>query len=274
MTIENLKLPKARIVAGNPTKWEQSVDYHTKQKKSDKNGQPLFQNWVNLAIPKQDFVNQVWPQMVQEAAKVYPNAANVHPDQYLSDRFAWKVIDGDSALTPENSKIPYNQREGYPGHYVIKVSTYAFCPDTVVYQNGAYRKLEDGQIKTGDYVITSIRLEAHADKNGGLYWNPNIYELVELGTAISSGEGGGDPNKLLGDASVRTHAGFTGQLPVAGATIQPVPQIPPQPVTMQGFPQQPVAPVAMPQPTGLPQGFPGATGASPISPSIPGMPQR
>lgn len=259
MTIENLKLPKARIVSGNPARWEQAKDYHTKQPKLDKNGNPLMQNWVHVAIPKQDFINEVWPQMVQEAATKYPNATQIHPDNYLNERFAWKVIDGDSPLCPEGSKVPYNQREGFPGHYIIKLSTYAFCPDTVVFQNGAYRKIDESQVKTGDYIVCSVKLEAHSDKNGGLYWNPNIYELVELGTAISSGEGGGDPNKLLGDASSRT-GGFQGQLPQAGQ------------VTPQVLPQAPVAaPVAylMPrQPTFIPP-MPQAPAAHPSNPIQP-----
>lgn len=259
MTIENLKLPKGRIVSGNPAKWEQAVDYHTKQKKLDKNGNPLMQNWVHVAIPKQDFINEVWPQMVQEAATKYPNATQIHPDNYLNDRFAWKVIDGDSPLCAEGSKVPYNQREGFPGHYIIKLSTYAFCPDTVVFQNGAYRKIDQSQIKTGDYIVCSVKLEAHSDKNGGLYWNPNIYELVELGTAISSGEGGGDPNKLLGDASTRT-GGFQGQLPQAGQVTPQLPQshAPLAPVHTQAAPQMP---------TGLPQQAPAAHPSNQVQPA-------
>lgn len=242
MAIDNLKLPKSRIVSGNTTLWEQAVDYHTKQKKTDKNGNPLMQNWVHLAIPKQDFITHVWPHMVQEAMTKYPNASQIHPDQYLNDRFAWKVIDGDSPLCPEGSKVPYNQREGFPGHYIIKLSTYAFCPDTVVYQNGMYQKVDKSQVKTGYYVVATVKVEAHADKNGGLYWNPNIYELVEIGQVIA-GEGGGDPNKLLGDAGTRTHAGFQGQLPPAGAAPQITPQVTPTPV----YHQQPPVTTHLPQ---------------------------
>lgn len=277
MTIENLKLPKARIVSGNPARWEKAKNYHTKQPKLDKNGQPLFQNWVHLAVPKQEFIDQVWPQMVQEAATKYPNATQIHPDNYLNDRFAWKVIDGDSPLCPDNSKTPYNVREGYPGHYIVKLSTYAFCPDTVVFQNGAYLKIDESQVKTGDYLVCSVKLEAHADKDGGLYWNPNIYELVELGTAISSGEGGGDPNKLLGDASQRT-GGFQGQLPQAGQ-VAPSPQQLPAAPTAAPMPQQASHAPASPQPVQPAHDFvQGAMGVQPTAaqaglPQAPAMPQ-
>lgn len=251
MAIDNLLLPKGRVVSGNPASWEQATDYHTKQVKVDKNGQPLMQNWCHIAIPKADFLAKVWPIMVQEAMKTNPNAANVHPDNYLSDKFAWKVINGDSPMCAEGSKTPYNQREGFPGHYIIKLSTYAFAPGVVVYQNGAYHRLNESQIKTGDYVVASVKLEAHAEKSGGLYWNPNVYELVELGGALSSGESGGNPQTLLGDASTRSYAGFQGTLPVA--TMQ-APAAPVAPPAAPQMPQQmqPMAP-QMPQQMGVPQ---------------------
>jgi hypothetical protein len=265
MAIDNLKLPKARIVSGNPTKWEQASDFHNKQKKLDKNGQPLMQNRVSLAIPKAVFLQEVWPQMIQEVIKVYPHGANLHPDQYLNDRFAWKIIDGDSPQCPQQSKVPYNTREGYAGHYIIKVSTYAFLPETVVFQNGAYRTIQDGQIKTGDYVVCSVKLEVHREKDGGLYWNPNIYELVELGNPIAGGEGGGDPNALLGDASARTHAGFQGALPPAGQQASAMPAIPQM---APGMPMQPQPVPGMP-PMHAPAGVP----AMPMQPQpVPGMP--
>ena len=40
MTVENLRLPVGRIVAGNPTKFDPDVDFYTKQPKLDKNGLP------------------------------------------------------------------------------------------------------------------------------------------------------------------------------------------------------------------------------------------
>lgn len=224
MTIENLKLREVRIVSGNPTGWEQAKDYHSGELQFDKTGQPKMQNWVHVAMPKQRFFDEVWPLMVQEAMAKYPNAGQIHPDNYDNDRFAWKIINGDSPLCPPKSKVPYNTREGYPGHYIIKLSTHAFCPDTVVFQNGAYRKIDANQIKTGDYIDASVTLMAHADKDGGLYWNPNIYELVKLGQAIVTA-GASDPNKLLGDASQRT-GGFQGQLPQAGQVAQHLPQLP------------------------------------------------
>ena len=36
MSIEKFNMPVGRIVSGNPTSWEDAVDYHTKQKKLNK----------------------------------------------------------------------------------------------------------------------------------------------------------------------------------------------------------------------------------------------
>lgn len=271
-------LPKGRIVAGNPMDWLPVKD-DKGANKLDKNGNVLHSNWIYLAIPKQDFINVVWPVLVAEAMKVYRNAANIHPDNYENDGFAWKIINGDSPYPPKKkpNSEPYNKREGYPGCYVIKLTTYAFLPDTVVFQNGAYRKLEKGQVKCGDYIVTKAEIDTRSDNNGmGMYWNPVIYELVEIGTYIAGSEGGRDPNQALGDASTRTHQGFQGVLPTAGAPAihQPAAQqgVPPLPQSgmpgaMQGAPM-----MAQPAPSYAPAPVPVNPAYAPAMPPV--MPQN
>lgn len=247
MTIENFKMPAGRIVGGNPTAFEQAIDYYTKQPKTN-NGQPVKEHRVDLAIPKAEFLQNVWPYIVQEVAKVYPQYANAHPDQLNMTRFAWKIINGDSAECPQGSNIPYNTRDGYAGCYIVKIRTSAFCPSTYKFENGAYRKVEENEIKAGDYIVSSLNITVHKEKDGGIYWNPNAYELVGYGQAIKS-SGGGDPMKLFG--------GQQSALP-AGASATPISSAP---VTAQ-MPQTPVAPVTAqmssmaipqaPQPTAMP----------------------
>lgn len=244
MTIENFKMPAGRIVGGNPTAFEQAIDYYTKQPKTN-NGQPVKEHRIDLAIPKAEFLQNVWPYIVQEVAKIYPQYANAHPDQLNMTRFAWKIINGDSAECPQGSNIPYNTRDGYAGCYVVKIRTSAFCPSTYKFENGAYRKVEENEIKAGDYIVSSLNITVHKEKDGGIYWNPNAYELVGYGQAIK-GSGGGDPMKLFG--------GQQTALP-AGASATPISSAP---VTAQ-IPQAPVAPVTAqtptmvaPQPTAMP----------------------
>lgn len=248
MSIENFNMPVGRIVSGNPTSWEDAVDYHTKQKKLNADGTPRKENRVSIAYNKQEFLEKVWPYILQEVAKLYPQYANTHPDQCEMSRFAWKVINGDSPSCPQGSQVPYNTREGYPGCYVVKISTSAFLPGTFKFENGAYRKVESNEVKCGDYVVANLTITAHNEKDGGLYWNPNGYELVGYGTEIK-GSGGADPMAMFGGTAHQLPAGAsltpissapaTAQMPTAMPAAQPAPA----PMAM---PQ--AAPVAMPAP--------------------------
>ena len=248
-------MPAGRIVGGNPTAFEQAVDYYTKQPKTN-NGQPVKEHRVDLAIPKAEFLQNVWPYIVQEVAKVYPQYANAHPDQLNMTRFAWKIINGDSAECPQGSNIPYNTRDGYAGCYIVKIRTSAFCPSTYKFENGAYRKVEENEIKAGDYIVSSLNITVHKEKDGGIYWNPNAYELVGYGQAIK-GSGGGDPMKLFGGQQTALPAGASAT-PISSAPVTAqmpstaMPQAPVAPVTAQmpsmAMPQAPVAP----QPTAMP----------------------
>ena len=264
MTLENFKLPAGRIVGGNPTAFEQAVDFYNKQPKFDKNGQPVKEHRVDLAINKAEFMQYVWPYVLQEVTKIYPQYANVNPEQLDMTKFAWKIINGDSPACPQGSNVPYNTREGFAGCYVIKIRTSAFAPSIYKFENGAYRKIDENEIKTGDYVVTSVNLTVHTEKDGGIYWNPNAYELVGYGQAIK-GSGAADPMKLFG-----------GQAPALpqGASATPISSAPanaqmPGVATpaMNGGQMPAQAPVqAMPAPAydfvqnaGMPQAQPSAT---------------
>ena len=252
MSIENFNMPVGRIVSGNPTSWEDAVDYHTKQKKLNADGTPRKENRVSIAYPKQEFLEKVWPYVLQEVAKIYPQYANTHPDQCEMSRFAWKIINGDSTACPQGSQVPYNTREGYPGCYIVKISTSAFLPGTFKFENGAYRKVEANEVKCGDYVVANLTITAHNEKDGGLYWNPNGYELVGYGTEIK-GSGGANPMAMFGGATHQLPAGASltpissapanAQIPVQGA--QPAPMSAPMPMPT-------AAPVAQPAPAPMP----------------------
>lgn len=242
MSIENFNMPVGRIVSGNPTSWEDAVDYHTKQKKLNADGTPRKENRVSIAYPKQEFLEKVWPYILQEVGKLYPQYASTRPDQCEMTRFAWKVINGDSPSCPQGSQVPYNTREGYPGCYIVKISTSAFLPGTFKFENGAYRKVEANEVKCGDYVVANLTITAHNEKDGGIYWNPNGYELVGYGTEIK-GSGGADPMAMFG--------GTAHQLP-AGASLTPISSAP---ATAQ-MPMAQPAPMPAPAPTAIPQAAP------------------
>lgn len=245
MSIENFNMPVGRIVSGNPTSWEDAVDYHTKQKKLNADGTIRKENRVSIAYNKQEFLEKVWPYILQEVGKLYPQYANTHPDQCEMSRFAWKVINGDSPSCPQGSQVPYNTREGYPGCYIVKISTSAFLPGTFKFENGAYRKVEPNEVKCGDYVVANLTITAHNEKDGGLYWNPNGYELVGYGTEIK-GSGGADPMAMFGAASHPLPAGAS-LTPISSSPANaPMPMTQPAPAPMPAAQPAP-APMAMPQ---------------------------
>lgn len=260
MTVEKLKI-RGRIVGGHPIRSEDKKNFQTKQSViNPETGKPVQQWRTELAVPKEEFLAQVWPHMVQEAATMFPVDPNTGMPRVNRD-FSWKYVDGDSTDCPKGSKVAYNAREGYPGHYILTLKTEAFCPDCYVFTNGAYREVEEHQIKVGDYVVACVDIKVHANNDGGLYINPVGYELVQQGEAISSG-GGGNPNEMFGDASTRTDGGFQGQLPSAGA-------VQPQSAPVQAGPSAPVA-TGMPTASAMPQaavapnaGMPPATTPAP-----------
>lgn len=271
MTLEYFKLPAGRIVGGDPNKYEQATDYYTKQPKLDRNNQPLKEHRIDLAINKAEFLQQVWPYILQEVAKVYPQYGNTTPDQLMNSKFAWKIIDGDSNACPQGSQIAYNTRDGYAGCYIIKLRTNAYLPKTFKFENGAYRQVQAEEIKTGDYIIANVNINVHTEKDGGIYWNPNAYELVGYGQAIKGS--GADPMKLFGGQPSAVPAGASAT-PISSAPATAQMPMPQQAPAMQAPMAQPVAQPAqaMPAPAydfvanaGMPQAAPMQAFTQPVA---------
>jgi hypothetical protein len=250
MTIENLRTPLGRLVGGNPAIKQQVTDFYTKQPKLDQAGQPIDEYRCEVAFPKKEFLEQIWPLINQEVSANYPQYANIHPDQYENSKFSWKVINGDSPACPKGSSVPYNAREGYPGNYIIKIRTSAFAPSIFKFENGAYRKIENNEIKTGDYVAVNLNVTCHKENDGGLYWNPNGFELVAYGKEIKGGAGG-NPEEMFGRQTYNLPQGAS-TMPVSSA-----PQAAPMPTVMPQAPQAPqAAPVAQAAQVAMPTAMP------------------
>jgi hypothetical protein len=168
-----------RIVWGHPSKAQHKRDQQNQVVMKD--GKPVEQWTFGLAIPRQHFETVIWPAMAAEAATGFPN---------IPPQFSWKFKDGDNAI--DRKGLPYNQREGYAGHYVLSVSTEVFAPQVVHFNpaTGQYRQMAPDEIKCGDYVAAKLQLKVNVPTNAshtpGLYVNPVLIDFVGYGTAIVS----------------------------------------------------------------------------------------
>lgn len=265
MPIEKYNLPVGRIVGGNPAIAQEKTNFQTGQPVL-KDGQKVQEWRCEIAIPKNQF-GEVYQKMVQETVTMFPiNPQTGQPN--VPRDFSWKFVDGDSPECPKRSKTPYNVREGYPGHYVLKVSTEAFAPPIYKFENGAYRQIDPSEIKCGDYVVANVDIKVHNNNDGGIYINPNGFELVGYGTAIS-GTGGANPNELFGGQKHQLPAGAS-PTPVGNAPIGAVMPTAPVPSAMPnvGYPT-PVMPAA---PAAYPSNPPAA--AMPMAPPAPDFVQN
>lgn len=252
MPIEKVNTPVGRIVWGHPMKPQIKKDLNTNQPVL-RDGQQVQQWAFGVAIPKAQF-GALYQQMQQEALSAYPNG--------VPSNFSWKFKDGDAT---DRQGQPYSAREGWAGHYVLTISTEAFQPPCFKFENGQYRQLSEGEIKTGDYVVVNLDMKSNVPTNRthtpGLYINPNAIELVGYGTEIK-GVGGVDPTSVFG--------GQQHQLP-PGASTTPVSGAPAG-IGMPGTGNAPMvtptapAPAAMPQQAAPAPQMPAATGAYPSNP--------
>lgn len=230
-----------RIVWGHPMKAQdkKSQETATKGQPILKNGQPVKQWAFGLAIERAVFERDIWPAMYAEALTGYPAG--------VPGRFSYKFKDGDKDV--DSAGKPYRDREGYPGHIVLTISTEAFQPQCVKLENGAYRQLVDAEIKTGDFAAAKLSFKvnvATGQNTPSLYVNPIIIEWIGYGTEIQS-SGTVDAMAALG--------GVARALP-PGASATPL-----APVAGVGYPTG-----GTPAPGGMPGAMPGAPMMAPPAP--------
>lgn len=118
---EQILFPVGRMIAGNA--------YRGIPRES--NGEPVFVRGSNppvqaleyklaLAIAKENETD--WKQ-TEWGAKIVAQGREGFPQQYLSQAFAWKIIDGDSNLPNTVGKIPREQPH-QAGHWIIWMSSW------------------------------------------------------------------------------------------------------------------------------------------------------
>lgn len=242
--MQEFTTPVGRIVWGHPMKSQQKKDQKGTILLKKDNVTPRIAWAFGVAYSRAEFEQYILPWLQREASLVYP--------QGVPRDFAWKYLDGDRDMDAKN--VPYNQREGYAGCYVLSFSTEAYCPPVVKFENGVYRQMEAHELKCGDYVAVKAKVEFNkSTQSPGIYVNPEGIDHVGYGQEIVTNTF--DPTTAFG--------GRQYQLP-PGATAAP---------QQQQAPMQPSYNAPAPQPQ-YQQPAPAAYSAAPAAPAgYPSQPQ-
>jgi hypothetical protein len=246
--------PVGRIVWGNLYTARPKTDNVTKAPKLGKDGQPLNEWAFGLAIAKGGETH--WNQTAW-GAKIWAAGQGSFPaGQFQQPTFAWKVTDGDSQIPNKNQKRPCDA-EGYPGHWVLSLSTMASPP--TIYRLNPQGKPElwaqENAINPGDFVEVYVEFKGNAPaQSPGVYANPSMVCFRGHGPRIYSGPdvsvaafGGG--GALPPGASATPVAG----VPMAAPMPAPaVPQAAPIPVAVTPHPGILTPPVPVPAPVAAP----------------------
>lgn len=284
---QNFTTPVGRIVQGDP--WEPNLtDQDGKPRVYDrgpKMGQPKPQWFIAVAIAKTD---PAWPAFYQmlltEAAtawpSLFPQGAN---GPCALPTFSFKIIDGDDATPHIDAKSGkswrYCDKEGFPGHYVVKCSS-GFAPkvyEEVPAGSGTFMEVTDkSRLKAGYYVRVAGQTSSNDQPTKpGIYVNLNMIQIVGQGPEITRGVdaatafGGAGPAALPPGATPLQPAvagGFT-HAPAAVVPPIPAPQAAPVPA-VPAYPSNP-APVVPPHTTYMtPPPAPVAPPPQPAGPTL------
>lgn len=259
MSRENFTTPVGRLVMGSLYK-PQTTDAEGKPltvKSGPNAGQAKVSYFFAVAIPKnpgeQHFSQTPWGQTIWRVGHTaFPQAAQ-------SPSFAWKVVDGDSAVKNTKGVAP-NTREGYPGNWVISFSS-GFAPK-IYNKDGTQAIVEPDAVKLGYFV----QVNADVDGNGsqqkpGVYVNHSMVALSAYGPEIQVGrdpsEAGFGAAPLPAGAMAAPPAAFSpvpppvATAPALNPAVAPV-QPPPNPAFL-AIPPVPAAPVAQAGPRMTPK---------------------
>lgn len=209
-------LPPGRMVWGDLYK-ARTTDFEGRPlvyKSGPDMGKPRSSIEFGVAIPKaagQHWAASEWGAKIWQAGHAGVSNAGSLPD------FAWKVIDGDSPVPPPlrpgkpQGKAP-NQRPGYPGHWVLSMSS-SFAPQIVDGTQGDKFPAitQPDAVKPGDYI--QVRGNVQYNNSAG---NPGVFLNHEVVCFSGYHPEGRIATGGIDAASVGFQAG-----PVAGAQSAP-----------------------------------------------------
>lgn len=221
--------PVGRMVWGSVHKAQPKTDSNN-QPKIGKDGSPMETFDFGVAIPK---TQPTWQQEPWGATIHAEGLASWPGGQTQRHDFAWKVVDGDSAIPNKRGKVP-NQQEGYAGHWVLSFSS-MFAPALCINEGHATMPLPVGvQIVPGDYVqVGASVVSNNSTQTAGVYLNHQAVCLRVKGTPIVSKAGPDVASFGFGGAPVPTGAATAATTPpvavpqAAAPVPTPVAPLPP-----------------------------------------------
>lgn len=251
----NITSPVGRIVDGNLYE-PQTTDAEGKPlvvKNGPNAGQPRVNYYFAIAIKKNPgethWAQTAWGQQIWGVGnQAFPNIAQ-------SPAFAWKIEDGDSQI-PNKKGRKNADREGYPGHWILKFSG-GFAPKVYQQEGAGYvQVMQKDFCKPGFFVEVAFSVEGNGSSSQpGIYLNHSMVCFRAYGQEISFG-----PNVAS--------AGFGQSALPAGASASPMAGTAPLPMAAPA----PAAYAAYVPPAGVPA-IPGAVPMAPAAyapPAVPG----
>jgi hypothetical protein len=182
--------PAGRIVSGDPYTFRAQTDRTTKQPKLNKDGTPLRQQYLALALRKDDPEVQAWKAKADaEARSAWPQWHNGPNGSCTNPTFSSKIIDGDGA----NSKgVSYKSLEGYAGCWVVKFTRQEVVGPVPVVAHDGRAWMQTGPtvpgsrvVKCGDYVKVQGDTKSNApSQTDGMYMNMAQVAFWQEGQAI------------------------------------------------------------------------------------------
>lgn len=187
-------LPVARMIGGNVYQLVQAKDFQTKELKFNKDGTPEMWCTVGVAVPKGAETH--WNQ-TEWGVKIWNYGAQTFPSHFSSNKFSWKISDGDSQEMNEANKRNCDNAN-YRGHWIV------WCKQTFLTTiglrttgaavtlplpplvNGKFDLSGDNVIVPGYFVQVMLGVKNNTGAKAGLYLNPRGVLLVAAGERIES----------------------------------------------------------------------------------------
>lgn len=259
---EDLLTPVGRLVQGSLYNGQttNAENKPLEYKTGPNAGQPRVDFYFAIAIAKgteRHWSETTWGQKIWKIGHAgFPNG------QTNSPTFAWKVIDGDSAIPNKVGKKPCD-REGYPGHWVLNFSS-GFAP-AIYNADGTQQMLEPNAVNLGDYIqVFGSVADNGSQQQPGVYLNHSMVAFAGFGTRIVVGA---DPKSVgFGQSPLPAGVSLTplasGFNPAPSASATPTPAYTPPPVVPHTAILTPPAPAPVPPPAPMRNMTAAAQGAS------------